>query len=159
MPSTRVKGGKKLAAFLRQSKRAAAKKAETVDVGFHDPHVGRLAARLEFGDPRSSLPERPAFRAGVSGLERELPGLVRDAVKTTDWAAGIVVKEAALETVGGEARDIIKRSYETFSGVGLSERQQRRKAGTQGEGKELTGAGGPRLIERIKGRVDGKEIG
>ena len=95
-----VKGGKKLAAFVRNSKRAAAQKVPIVEAGFLERHVAALAGQLEFGNPATNLPERPAFRGGVSDLKRTLPGVVRDAVSATDWRKGIVVKEAALDTVG-----------------------------------------------------------
>lgn len=156
MPKTRVRGGKTLARFLRASKKAAGKQP-TIDVGFHDPIVGRLASRLEFGDPNANLPERPAFRAGIGSLKRTLPKVVGDAV-AKDWRRGIVVtKDEAME-VGVVARDTLKASYHTFVGPGLSEAQAARKEGTPGEGRELVGSEGPKLIERIEATVDGKTI-
>ena len=157
MPRTRVSGGKKLAAFFRASRKAA-NKPKAVDVGFLDPHVGRLAARLEFGDENASLPERPAFRGGVETLKRTLGGVVRDAVSGADWKQGITIPSTAVEEVGVEARDTIKRSYETFVGPGLSESQEARKRGTPGAGKELIGSEGPRLVSRIKARIVGGKV-
>ena len=152
--ASRVQGGKRWARFLKASKRAKGK-APVVDVGFLDPHVGRLAARLEFGDPRSNLPERPAFRQGIGDLKRTMSGVVRDAV-AKDWKRGIVVTKEEAAEVGVAARDIIKVSYMSFDGPGLSERQEARKRGTPGAGKELIGSEGPKLVERIEARVDGK---
>ena len=80
MPSTRVKGGKKLARFLSNSKRAASA-FPVIEVGFLDRHIAVLASRLEFGDPNANLPERPAFRQGIGDLERALPGCGRTLYK------------------------------------------------------------------------------
>ena len=155
--ASRVRGGKVLARFFRASRRAAGKQA-IVDVGFTDPHIGRLAARLEFGDPNANLPERGAFRGGVATLRRTLGGEVRDAVSGTDWKRGIVVTDTAVEEVGVEARDTIKRSYLTFVGPGLSESQEARKRGSQGAGRELIGSQGPRLISHIEARIVGGKV-
>ena len=157
MPKTRVTGGRALAKFMRATKRAKSKQP-VVAVGFHDPIVGRLASRLEFGDPNANLPERPAFRQGIGDLKRTLPKVVRRAVGGTDWRKGIVVADTAVVEVGVEARDTLKASYHTFVGPGLSEAQAARKEGTPGEGKELIGSEGPKLIERIQARIGGKEI-
>ena len=56
------------------------------------------------------------------------------------------------------ARDILKRSYETFAGPGLSERQAARKAGTPGAGRELVGSEGPKLIGHLEARVNGRTL-
>ena len=157
MPSTRVKGGKNLARFLRNTTRAA-RAMPTIEVGFLDRRIQVLAARLEFGDPDSRLPERPAFRQGIADLERALPGLWHDALGGQDWRRGLVVSESAAVKVALAARDVLRRSYEGFSGPGLSEWQEARKAGTQGAGKELVGARGPRLIGHLEARVNGREL-
>ena len=154
MPKSRVRGGKALARFMRASKRAAGK-APVVEAGFLDRHVARLAGQLEFGNPNTNLPERPAFRQGIGDLKRTLPEVVGDAV-AKDWKRGIVVTKEEATEVGVAARDIIKASYMSFDGPGLSERQAARKVGTPGADKELIGSEGPKLVEHIQSRVDGK---
>ena len=157
MPTPRVKGGKKLARFLSNTKRAA-RAFPVIEVGFLDRHIAVLAGRLEFGDPNANLPERPAFRQGIADLERALSGLWKDATSGKDWRRGIGVTEAEAVKVALAARDILKRSYETFAGPGLSERQERRKQGTAGAGRELVGSEGPKMIEHLEARVNGRIV-
>ena len=157
MPRTRVTGGRALAKFMRASKKGVGKQA-TIDVGFHEPIVGRLASRLEFGDPNANLPERPAFRAGIGDLKRTLPGVVRRAVGGHDFRKGITVSQSAVVEVGTEARDTLKSAYLTFHGPGVGPAQAARKKGTVGEGRELVGSEGPRLVSRIEAKVDGEQI-
>ena len=116
------------------------------------PRVSNSATRP------TRLPERPAFRQGVADLERALPGLWHDALGGQDWRRGVVVSEAAAVKVALAARDILKRSYETFAGPGLSERQEARKAGTAGAGCELVGSEGPKLIGHLEARVNGRTV-
>lgn len=154
----KVTGGAKLARFMRNTMRAKGKQ-HLVEVGFLDRRISILAGRLEFGDPASDLPERPAFRQGVADLERELPKLTIDTMKTKDLRMGIATTRTDAIKLGLAARDILKRSYETFVGPGLSERQEARKEGTRGAGQELVGARGPRLIGHLEVRVDGQVVG
>ena len=156
MPSSRVRGGKKLAAFMRASKRAGAAKGRDVTVGFHDRAIAQLAGQLEFGNPRTGLPERPAFRQGRDDLKRTLPGVVEQAVSGTDWRKGIIVGHSAAVDIGEAGRETIKASYLGFSGEGVGPAQAARKAGTPGEGRTLVGSEGPRLVERIEAKVDGE---
>ena len=157
MPRTRVKGGKALAKFMRASKRAGAAKPKEIDVGFHDRRIAALAGQLEFGNPAQNLPERPAFRSGVSDLKRSLPKVVRSAV-AKNWAKGISVSHEEAVEVGTEARDTLKAAYLTFVGPGVGEAQESRKRGTPGEGRELVGSSGPKLIERIEARIGDKVL-
>ena len=150
-------GGQDLKRFLSNSKRAASTDY-AIEVGFLDRRISILAGRLEFGHPETNLPERPAFRQGVADLERAIPKLTTDIMKAKDLRAGITWTKADAATLGLAARDILRQSYETFEGPGLSERQQRRKAGTAGEGRELIGSKGPRLIGHLEVRVDGVEV-
>lgn len=154
MPRSYVKGGKRLDKFLRNAARASKAKQTQIDAGFVDnPHVARLAARLEFGDPRSALPERPAFRgaraaaakAGAKILSRSL-GKGR---RVGDYTVDDDDAEKAADAMAAE----IQRSYETFHGAATGERQVARKKGTPGAGRQLVGTEGPKLISHIKGRV------
>ena len=95
MPS-RVTGGKKLAAFLRQAKSAKAR-SKSVDVGFfatarYAPvrqgvrggqkrkahYVATVAAWNEFGTER--IPERPFFRNAISGADKDLMPVIKAGV-------------------------------------------------------------------------------
>ena len=154
----KVAGGAKLARFMRNTKRAKGK-PHLIEVGFLDRRISILAGRVEFGDPASDLPERPAFRQGVADLERELPKLTIDTMKTKDLRMGIATTRTDAIKLGLAARDILKRSYETFTGPGLSETQEARKRGTRGEGRELVGSEGPKLIGHLEVRVDGQVVG
>ena len=158
MARTRVTGGKAWGKFLRNTKRAASEPHQ-IEVGFLDRRISILAGRLEFGDPETNLPERPAFRQGVADLERALPKLTLDIMKTKDLRKGLATSKADAVKLGLAARDILKRSYETFVGPGLSETQEARKEGTQGAGRELVGARGPKLIGHLEVRVDGQVVG
>ena len=63
------------------------------------------------------------------------------------------------ETLAVWARDLLRASYLTFKGPSLSERQAERKAGSPGQGKELVGHEGPRLVSHLRAYVDGAEVG
>ena len=63
---------------------------------------------------------------------------------------------ADYEQVAIVARDALIAGYLAFKGEPLSERQEQRKAGTLGAGKQLVDSRGPRLIEHIHAWVDGK---
>ena len=68
MPTTRVKGGKNLARFLKNAYRAERATNPNIEVGFGDARINALAVQLEFGNPQTKLPERPAFRMGVQDM-------------------------------------------------------------------------------------------
>ena len=159
MPSSRVRGGKAWKRFTTNTHRAARTTEPVVEVGFLDRRISILAGRLEFGDPASDLPERPAFRQGVEDLKRAFPALWTKTMRAKDLTKGVVVDEQDLVAVGLAARDILRRSYETFTGPGLSERQEKRKRGTVGEGRELVGHEGPKLIGHLEVRVNGVVVG
>ena len=120
---------------------------------FVEPHVAGLAARLEFGDARTDLPERPAFRtaapdafaAGSRIVAKSLGARVRDGVFAVD--------EADAQRAADAMADEIRASYRSANFAPLSARQEARKRGTPGAGKELIGHEGPKLIRHIKGRV------
>ena len=158
---TRTKGGSKLKRFLRESRRNAAAGWPLIEVGFLDRHVSVLAGRLELGDPRTNLPERPAFRQGVADLERRLPAIFLRVLRSSNPAQDGVGRMTGAQAaeIGLAARDILRASYQSYEGPGLSERQARRKQGTVGEGRELIGHEGPELLEHLEVRVDGQRVG
>ena len=60
--------GRKLKARLRSDERKVREVRGTViSVGFHDKRMASLAAILEYGEPQTNLPERPAFRLTSRG--------------------------------------------------------------------------------------------
>ena len=160
MPA-RTKGGAKLRGFFRKSRRNAASGWPDIVVGFLDRQIAVLAAQLEFGNPRTDLPERPAFRQGIADLERALSGIVLRALKTANPARDGVghMTQAQAAEIGLAARDVLRASYERFEGPGLSERQSKRKEGSIGEGLELIGHAGPKLLGHLQVSVDGQVVG
>ena len=153
MARTYVRGGANLRKFLRNAARSKSAPQASAEAGFLEPHIAGLAARLEFGDPRTDLPERPAFRhakpdafaAGSRIVAKALSARVRDGV--------FMVDDAHAQRAADAMADEIRKSYSTFHGAPTSERQVARKAGTPGAGRQLVGHEGPRLIAHIRGRV------
>ena len=133
-------GGSNLSRHIRQAKAQA---GETiVDIGFKG-NVSTLAAQHEFGN--RSLPERPAMRASTRDLE--------DIVVQSKATSHDEIVEA-----GVLMRDAMRNSYLNFHGAPLSERQRERKAGTKGEGRQLVGAEGPKLIEHIHVYLNDEQV-
>ena len=153
MARTYVRGGANLRKFLRNAARSKSAPQASAEAGFLEPHIAGLAARLEFGDPRTNLPERPAFRlatpdagkAGARVVAKALSARVREGVFMVDDAHA----QRAADAMASE----IRKGYERANFAPLSERQVKRKAGTAGAGKQLVGHEGPKLIRHIKGRV------
>ena len=153
MARTYVRGGHKLKRFLRNAAKSSRAPQASAEAGFLEPHIAGLAARLEFGDPRTDLPERPAFRhakpdafaAGSAIVAKALSARVRDGV--------FIVDEADAQRAADAMADEIRASYRAANFAPLSERQTKRKAGTPGAGKQLVGHEGEKLIRHIKGRA------
>ena len=161
MPAkVKTTGGSNLKRFLRASRRNAARGWPEIVVGFLDRRISVLASRLEFGHEASNLPERPAFRQGVADLEKRLPAIFIQVLKSSNPARDGVggLSQAQATAIGLAARDVLRQSYEGFEGPGLSERQARRKAGTAGAGKELIGHEGPKLVGHLEVAVDGRPV-
>ena len=82
MAKTRIKGGKKLDAFLRKAK--GAKGVKEVEVGFYSTAkypdgtpVTNVAAWNEFGVPSNNTPERPFFRQAIPRMEAPALALLK----------------------------------------------------------------------------------
>lgn len=125
-----------------------------VEVGFLDPHVASLAYLLEYGNLAIKLPARPAFRGAMPAVKAlwkvESRKIGREISRVGSSQSSVRQRfEAAAERV----RNVIREEYLAYQGPGLSERQQRRKAGSAHATDELIGAEGPKLIERITSRV------
>ena len=143
-----VRGGQRAAAYFRKAR--AKTGPSKVTVGFLDRQIAPLAMLLEYGDPETNLPERPAFRNGVDGMEQAVKRKVHEVIGKT---GNMSVSGAA--RVGAVMQDQLKESYHNFHGAALSARQVKRK----GHDDPLIGHEGPKLIERIQARVDGREVG
>ena len=132
MPKRYVKGGKALDRFLRNAARSSRKPQPTAEAGFVEPHVARLAARLEFGDPRSSLPERPAFRQAKGDALAAGRKVIVDALGKRTREGVFAVGDADAQRAADAMADTIRDSYRTYHGPGLSARQEARKRGSAG---------------------------
>ena len=66
----RTKGGQKLKAHLRAAHKAAREAPKGVEVGFLEKRIATLAAQLEYGNPATNLPERPALPGGHGGSDK-----------------------------------------------------------------------------------------
>ena len=160
MARTSIQGGHKLDRFIRANQRAARQAEPEIGVGFRG-HIAGLASLLEFGNPDTGLPERPAFRIGINRLREELPARLEGMARANlnKRTPVMVLTRAQATELAVWARDILRASYLSFKGPGLSERQAERKAGTAGQGKELVGSEGPKLVSHLRAYVDGQEVG
>ena len=90
MARTTIRGGKKLAAFIRRAKTAKARSVGGVDVGFFSTAkypdgtpVAAVAAWQEFGTDRG-IPERPFLRQAIQGADQDLLPVLKDAIDPLD---------------------------------------------------------------------------
>ena len=143
-----VSGGHALRESLRQ---AQATKEFQIEVGFKGKFIASLAQLLEFGNSKTSLPERPAFRAGSRRLEQAIQDF--NASRRGAPTHAQAVELAIL------MRDAVRRAYTDFHGAPLSERQKTRKEDTPFQDDELIGSEGPKLIGHIHAYVDGDMVG
>ena len=147
-----ARGGKKLARFLRKAKAAQARPPVVISIGFHDKVIGALAAQLEFGNPETNLPERPAFRLAVQTIRRDLSSfIVRERLIDP---LKMVVDDRAAREIAKWCVEVLKRSYHDLEAPRESERQQERK----GFSDPLVGHEGPKLIERIAAEINGVRV-
>lgn len=167
MPKFRVKttGGRRLSRYVKAKQKQAAKlKGRTLTVGFHDRRIAALAATHEFGlrdrDGNQALPERPAFRNGLREARADWKRATVKAGKAlSDPRRTGDEPDKALREGAVAVSDTIKQSYSRFHGEPLSERQRARKRGTAGEGRQLVGHRGERLISHIEARdSDGSKV-
>ena len=131
-----------------------------LEVGFPDGYIMPLAIAHEFGardkSGKSVLPERPAFRGArkvmATAWRMQCKRIMREVSKPRASRSAVL---SMVRSAVREQRDILVKSYETFHGVPLSERQEARKRNTPGEGKQLVGHEGPKLVEHIEARESG----
>ena len=156
-----IKGGKKLAAYIKRAKRQAARTQRTkTEIGFLEPNMATLAAVHEFGtraeDGSSKLPPRPAFGRSLRDLRREYRDTLRKRAKGEIEG----VKRGMLEAAAEAGKQAVAASYEEGApGRPVGPGQAARKKGTPGEGRLLVGTRGPRLAEHVEAEVDGSKVG
>ena len=139
-----VRGGKRLAAHLRQMRRQSDRlHGRTIEAGFLEPHIAGLAVSHEFG--HGDIPPRPAF----SRAENDAKRAIRQHLKRLPG----LPENSDLEAAGEAAAEVIRESYQDAPGPALSERQEARKEGTPGAGRKLVGHEGEKLIGHIRSRV------
>ena len=167
MAKMRVKttGGRRAAKYV-QTRRELLAMLENlkIEVGFPDGYIMPLAIAHEYGardkSGKSVLPQRPAYRSARPEMRRawrrQCKAIMRAVSKPRASRSTVL---AMVRSAVREQRDILVKSYETFHGVPLSERQEARKRNTPGEGKQLVGHEGPKLVEHIEAREsDGRKI-
>ena len=153
MPKSYVRGGQNLKRFLRNAARSNATPQASAEAGFLTPHIAGLAARLEFGDPRTDLPERPAFRASRIPAGQAGAKIVAKALSARTREGVFVVDEAHAGAAADAMAEKIRAGYRTANVAPVGERQAARKLGTPGSSRELVGHRGEKLIGHIRGRV------
>ena len=149
--TVKLTGGRKLDRWLRKQ-RAVKTAPVAVTVGFHEPEIAALAKTHEFG--AGAVPERPAFRAGLIDADRKFPTVAK-AVLRPDRRHVVQVTKSEARTVGETMRETIRDSYLAGDhGPDVGKRQEARKRGTEGAGRQLVGHRGPRLADRLGVEVE-----
>ena len=153
----RQSGGQRMEAFLRDTRRNMAVLRQTkITIGFHEPHVARLARIHEFGNARLGVPERAAFRGAERSVIDAVRKVLRAEMRTSRSGGAFELSQSAAQHVADAAARELKLAYLDFSASGspaLARETAERKRGTPGAGKLLVGERGPRLIEHVEGKV------
>ena len=144
-----VRGGHKFFSKIRNAKAQAAKSDVKLTVGFQgddnkEKAIARIAKIHEFGEPKLSIPERPAFRTTLRD------GSVQKAVLAEVAKGGDTPDKADYERAADAGTAALKRGYLRFHGKELSVGQKRRKR----HAKQLVGHRGPKMINAIRGKVE-----
>ena len=147
---SKIRGGHVLRKWIAKQRAVARDSGAVVAVGFHDRRIDALAQTHEFG--AGDIPQRPAFRAAVPDVKAGFKRTMRAVGHRVASPSGVVDLELEIDGAGRSAADTIKRSYLTFEGAEVGERQRRRKAGTPGEDRQLVGHRGPKLIDHIEAK-------
>ena len=155
----RVRGGQKLKRLAREMK-ARRVDLPLIEVGFKDRRIAALAATHEFGledaDGRVKVPERPAFRSGIDAMQLAASRELKRIAKAQRPFMGFTQADAV--SIGRVALESMLESYRTFEGEPLSERQEARKAGTPGAGRQLIGHRGERMLDHLGLWIDGRRV-
>lgn len=153
-----VKGGERLAKYLRQVQRQSARVQNVkTEIGYFG-RVAPLAYAHEYGRRDKAgarvVPARPAFGRSLHDLRREYRDTLRREAK---GSLGLVTLPM-LEDAARAGLGAVRESYLDAPGPELSERQQERKAGTPGEGRKLVGSEGTRMIDHLRAEVNGRKV-
>ena len=111
---SRVRGGKKLKAFLRNARRAKTASVNEIAVGFFASSkypngipVAAVAAWNEFGTRDGRVPERPFFRNAIKGAAKDImPVLVENIDPKTMHLDLTTANKVGLAMVGRVQRSI-----------------------------------------------------
>ena len=111
MATAKIRGGKKLKAFLRKAK--AAKGVGTIEVGFYSTAkyddgtpVTNVAAWNEFGVPSNNVPERPFFRQAV----KKMPDPIIELIKAEIDPKTMVIDRQLAERIGEAGKLEVQQS-------------------------------------------------
>ena len=144
-----VRGGRKLAAKLKQLQRQARATGKVkAEVGYYGAIAG-LARSHEYGQRDRQggvrVPARPAFHAGLRDARKAWTNTLEKDAKAH---GGAVTRDGVVE--GAKAvKAAIRASYLKAPGPEVGEAQRKRKAGTPGAGKKLVGTRGPKMIGHL----------
>ena len=151
-----VTGGDKFFKFIKDAKKAQRKiigKPMVISVGFLDKIIAVLAAQLEFGNPNTKLPERPAFRQAIERIKRELaPFIIKNKLINPRF---MIVDDNAAHKIAEWLVNKVKESYHGLDEPAEGERQLARKGG---QSDPLVGTSGPKLIEHIAAEINGLRV-
>lgn len=155
----RVSGGGGVSRYVRARKDGLRKQPAVIEVGYKG-HIASLAYAHEYGqnnpDGSTRLPERPAFRAALSFMERAAGAEARRIATSRTPFMGFTHADAV--KIGRAALHELRESYFNFQGTPLSEAQAARKAGTPYADRLLIGREGPKMIEHLSVWVDGQQV-
>ena len=155
-----VRGGQRIKRLAREM-RARRVNLPLIEIGFKDRRIAALAATHEFGledaEGKVRIPERPAFRNGIGAMQRAASREVKR-IATSGPRPFKGFTSADAEIIGRVALDSMLESYRNFEGAPLSERQEARKAGTPGAGRQLIGHRGERMLEHLGLWIDGQRV-
>lgn len=124
MTAATIRGGEKLAAYLRSTSRKVRNAAE-LRVGFlegatypdkNSTPVALVAAVQNFGSAASGIPPRPFFSDMVRDKSGEWPKLLGNALTSSDYDA-----EKALRLMGEEIKGELQGSIVSYAGTPLAE--------------------------------------
>ena len=132
-----VRGGDKLRRKLREQLRTSADLDDTViEIGFFSEPEASLAVMHEFGNVRTHLPERPAFRAAL--MPEDVSRITR-AVTLAHGLGSDLARRVAIALF-----EHIRDSYLAFHSAEPD--------------KQLQGAEGTKMIAHLEARVNGRTV-
>ena len=155
----KLKGfGKHRAALARMRRETQRADGTVVEIGWTDPGIsGATAMQHEHGNPKTKLPERPVMRRSLAAVRTAVNQAI---VKASQGKAAPALSGFVAGARAGALA--LYRAYINAEQLGLApvgEATKKKKAGTKGADKVLTGARGPKMIDKINATVDGQKTG